>query len=163
MVEQAEEHALVRAAVADVEGRANVLLRQLEDADHRGVGKSPPFCFLPSFFFVFFSSWMESHVSEVTMELEGLRTVEDIFLNYPRVVLGRREDRLWAVRRRVTIAIESSVRHSTGVSLAMAELSVGPDLTGVEGFPTEEPLRHHKDLVARYGMAKEVVATLVPT
>jgi hypothetical protein len=43
----------------------------------------------------------------------------------------------------------------------MAELSVGADLTRVGGFPTEEPLRHHEDLVARYGPTKEAVATLV--
>jgi hypothetical protein len=36
----------------------------------------------------------------------------------------------------------------------MAELSVGEDLTGVKGFPMEEQLRHHEDLVARYGSAK---------
>jgi hypothetical protein len=41
--------------------------------------------------------------------------------------------------------------------------SVGADLTGVKGFPTEEPLRHHEDLVVRYGSAKEAVAALVPT
>jgi hypothetical protein len=39
---------------------------------------------------------------------------------------------------------------------------VGADLTGVEGFPAEEPLRHHEDLVACYGSAKEAVAALVP-
>jgi hypothetical protein len=44
----------------------------------------------------------------------------------------------------------------------MAELSVGADLTGIEGFPTEELLRLHEDLVARYGPANEAVATLVP-
>jgi hypothetical protein len=38
-VEQVEERALVRAAAADVEGRANVLLRQLGDTDRCGVGK----------------------------------------------------------------------------------------------------------------------------
>jgi hypothetical protein len=32
-VEQVRERALVRAVAADVEGRANVLLRQLGDAD----------------------------------------------------------------------------------------------------------------------------------
>jgi hypothetical protein len=31
MVEQTEEQVLIRAAAADVEGRMNVLLRQLED------------------------------------------------------------------------------------------------------------------------------------
>jgi hypothetical protein len=45
----------------------------------------------------------------------------------------------------------------------MAELSVGSDLTEVDGFPAEEPLRLHEDLVARYGPAKEAVAALVPT
>jgi hypothetical protein len=44
----------------------------------------------------------------------------------------------------------------------MAELSVGADLTGVEGFPTEMSLHHQEDLVARYGSTKEAVATLVP-
>jgi hypothetical protein len=38
-VEQAEERALIRVAAADVEGRANVLLRQLGDADRHGVGE----------------------------------------------------------------------------------------------------------------------------
>jgi hypothetical protein len=44
----------------------------------------------------------------------------------------------------------------------MAELSVGANLTEVIGFPAEEPMRLHEDLVARYGPAKEAVATLVP-
>jgi hypothetical protein len=39
---------------------------------------------------------------------------------------------------------------------------VGADLTRVEGFPVEEPLRHHEDLVACYGSAKEAMAALVP-
>jgi hypothetical protein len=38
-MELVEEQALVRVAAADVEGRKNVLLRQLGDADHRGVGE----------------------------------------------------------------------------------------------------------------------------
>jgi hypothetical protein len=38
-VEQAEERVLVRAAAVDVEGWANVLLHQLDDADRRGVGE----------------------------------------------------------------------------------------------------------------------------
>jgi hypothetical protein len=96
------------------------------------------------------------------VELEGLFNVVDDFLDYLGVAPGPREDRLWAVYRHVTAAIESSVHHSTEVSLAMAELSVGADLTRVEGFPAEEPLRHHEDLVACYGSAKEVVATLIP-
>jgi hypothetical protein len=44
----------------------------------------------------------------------------------------------------------------------MAELWVGADLTEIDGFPAEEPLRFHEDLVARYGPAKEVVAAIVP-
>jgi hypothetical protein len=43
----------------------------------------------------------------------------------------------------------------------MAELSVGANLTRVEGFPMDEPLRHHEDLVACYGPAKEAVAALI--
>jgi hypothetical protein len=45
----------------------------------------------------------------------------------------------------------------------MVELSVGANLTEVDGFPAKEPLRLHEDLVVRYGPAKEVVAALVPT
>jgi hypothetical protein len=37
-VDQAEERALVRVAAADVEGRVNILLHQLDDTDHCGVG-----------------------------------------------------------------------------------------------------------------------------
>jgi hypothetical protein len=44
----------------------------------------------------------------------------------------------------------------------MAELSMGADLTEVDGFPVEELLRLHKDLVASYGPGKLVVATLIP-
>jgi hypothetical protein len=44
----------------------------------------------------------------------------------------------------------------------MGELSVGADLTEVIGFPAEEPLRLHEDLVARYGPTKEAVAGLIP-
>jgi hypothetical protein len=101
-------------------------------------------------------------VSEVTVELEGLRAAVDAFLDYLGVALSTREDRLWAARHRVTTAIESSVRRRTGVSLAMAEVAVGADLIEVDGFPTEEPLRLHEDLVACYGPAKEAVAALVP-
>jgi hypothetical protein len=105
---------------------------------------------------------MDSRVLEVTVELEGLRTTVDAFLDYLGVAPCRREGQLWVARRCVTTAIESGVRRSTRVSLAMAELSVGADLTGVEGFPAEEPLRQHEDLVAFYGSAKEAVAALVP-
>jgi hypothetical protein len=45
----------------------------------------------------------------------------------------------------------------------MVELSVEAELTEVDGFPMEEPLRLHKDLVARYGPTKEAVAALVPS
>jgi hypothetical protein len=85
----------------------------------------------------------------------------DAFLDYLGVALGTRKDQLWAACHRVTAAIESGVRRSTGVSLAMAELSVGADLTEVGGFPAEELLCLHEDLVARYGLAKEAVAALV--
>jgi hypothetical protein len=44
----------------------------------------------------------------------------------------------------------------------MAELSVGADLTEVDGFPVEERLCLQKDLVACYGPTKEAVAALVP-
>jgi hypothetical protein len=101
-------------------------------------------------------------VSEVTVELEGLHAAVDAFLDYLGVAPSTREDRLWAARHRVTAAIESSICRRTGVSLAMVELAVGADLIEVDGFPAEEPLRLHKDLVARYGLAKEVVAALVP-
>jgi hypothetical protein len=101
-------------------------------------------------------------VSEVTVELEGLHTAVDAFLDYLGVAPGTREDRLWSARHRVTTAIESGVCHSVGVSLAMAEVSVGADLTEVIGFSAEEPLRFHEDLVARYGPAKEAVAALIP-
>jgi hypothetical protein len=54
MVERMEEQELIHAATADVEGRANVLIRQLEDADHHGIDKSLPFCFLPFFLYISF-------------------------------------------------------------------------------------------------------------
>jgi hypothetical protein len=54
MVERTEEQALVHVVAADIEERANVLLRQLEDTDHRSAGKSLPFYFLPSFFYISF-------------------------------------------------------------------------------------------------------------
>jgi hypothetical protein len=38
-VDQAEERALICVAVADVEGRANILLQQLDNTDHCGVGR----------------------------------------------------------------------------------------------------------------------------
>jgi hypothetical protein len=45
----------------------------------------------------------------------------------------------------------------------MAKLSVGVDLTDVEGFLAEEPLHLHEYPVARYGPAKEAVAALIPS
>jgi hypothetical protein len=162
-VEQAEEQVLVHMAAADVEGRTNVLLHQRDDADRRGVGEFSSLLFSSSFVYISFLIVNGiSCVSEVTMELEGLRTMVDTFLDYLGVSPSTREDRLWAAHCRVTTAIESGVHRSTGVSLAMAELSVGADLTEVDGFPAEEPLRLHEDLVARYGPAKEEVAALVP-
>jgi hypothetical protein len=102
-------------------------------------------------------------VPEVTVELEGLRSTMDAFLDYLGVAPGTKEDWLWAARHCVTTAIESGIHHSARVSLAMAELSVGADLTEVIGFLVEEPLCLHEDMVARYGPAKEAVAALIPT
>jgi hypothetical protein len=96
------------------------------------------------------------------MELEGLRATVDAFLDDLGVAPGTREDWLWAACRRVIAAIESGVHRGTRVSLAMAKLAVGADLTEVDGFPAEEPLCLHEDLVARYGPAKEAVAALIP-
>jgi hypothetical protein len=164
-VDQVEERALVHAAAADVEGRANALLHQLGDADRRGVGGFFSFLSFSSFLYgpmLLPNRALKPCMTEVTMELEGLRVAVDSFLDYLGVAPGIREDRLWATRHRVTVAIESGVRRGTGVSLAMAELAVGADLTEVAGFPVEEPLRLHEDLVARFGPTKEAVAALVP-
>jgi hypothetical protein len=54
------------------------------------------------------------------VELEGLRTTVDAFLDYLGVAPGSREDWLWAAHRCVATAIKSGVRHSARVSLAMA-------------------------------------------
>jgi hypothetical protein len=53
------------------------------------------------------------------MELEGLRTAVDAFLDNLGIALGTREDRLWATHHRVTIAVESGVHRSTKVFLAI--------------------------------------------
>jgi hypothetical protein len=45
----------------------------------------------------------------------------------------------------------------------MVEVTVEADLTGVDGFPAGEELHCHEDLVARYGPAREAVATHIPT
>jgi hypothetical protein len=45
----------------------------------------------------------------------------------------------------------------------MAEVTVEPDLTGVDGFPAGEELCHHEDLVVCYGSAREAVTAHVPT
>jgi hypothetical protein len=45
----------------------------------------------------------------------------------------------------------------------MAELSVGANLIEVDGFPAEEPLCLHEDLVACYCPTKEAVAALIST
>jgi hypothetical protein len=95
-------------------------------------------------------------------ELECLRTAVDAFLDFLGVALRAREERLWNVRRCVLDAIESGIRHGAGVALAMAEVTVEADLTGVDGFPAGEELRHHEDLVACYGPAREVVVAHVP-
>jgi hypothetical protein len=50
----------------------------------------------------------------------------------------------------------------TRVALAMAEVLVEADLTGVSGFPAGEELCYHEDLVARYGPARTAVAAHVP-
>jgi hypothetical protein len=44
----------------------------------------------------------------------------------------------------------------------MAEVIVEADLTGVDGFPTGEKLRHHEDQVVRYSPVKEAVVVHVP-
>jgi hypothetical protein len=86
----------------------------------------------------------------------------DAFLDFLGVAPGAREERIWNTRRRVLDAIESGVHRGTGVALAMAEVSMEVDLTGVSGFPAREELRYHEDLVAHYGPAREAVATHVP-
>jgi hypothetical protein len=96
------------------------------------------------------------------MELECLHAAVDAFLNFMGVVPGAREERLWNVCSRVLDAMESGVRHGTMVALAMAEVSVEADLTGVSGFPAGEELCYHEDLVARYGPARKAVAAHVP-
>jgi hypothetical protein len=60
MVERTKEQALVRAAATNVEGRVNVLLCRLDDADHRGVGK---FSLLFSPFFVYISFLIVNGIS----------------------------------------------------------------------------------------------------
>jgi hypothetical protein len=96
------------------------------------------------------------------VELERLYAATYTFLDLLGVAPGAREERLWNACRRVLDAIESGVRRGTGVALAMAEVSVEADLTGVSGFPAREELRYHEDLVARYGPAREEVAAHVP-
>jgi hypothetical protein len=101
--------------------------------------------------------------SEAMVELERLRVVADTFLNFLGVAPGAQEECLWNARCRVLYAIESGVHHGAGVALAMAEVLVEVDLTGVRSFPIGEELRYHKDMVARYGPAREAVAAHVPT
>jgi hypothetical protein len=48
-VEQAEEQALVRAVATYVEGRVNVLLHQLDDAEHCGIDEFSSFFVYISF------------------------------------------------------------------------------------------------------------------
>jgi hypothetical protein len=62
-----------------------------------------PFYLLPSPSTVLCSFLIVSEilcVSEVTMELEGLRTVVDTFLDYLGVTPGTREDQLWVAHLR---------------------------------------------------------------
>jgi hypothetical protein len=120
------------------------------------------FCFSSFFVHITLLNRERNHVLGVSVELEGLCTTVDAFLDYLAVALGTREDQLWVACHRVIAAIESGVRRSTGLSLAMAELLVGVDLTEVDVFPAEEPQRVHEDLVACYGLAKEAVVALIP-
>jgi hypothetical protein len=62
-VERAEEQSLIRVAAADIEGRANVHLRQLDDTNHHGVGKFSSLLF--SSFFVYISFLIMSGISFV--------------------------------------------------------------------------------------------------
>jgi hypothetical protein len=62
-VEWAEEQALVHVAAADVEGRTNVLLHQLDDADHRGVGEFSSLLF--SSFFIYISPLIVNGIMRV--------------------------------------------------------------------------------------------------
>jgi hypothetical protein len=96
------------------------------------------------------------------MELEYLRVAVDTFLDFLGVAPDAREERLWNARHRILDAIESSVRHGTGVALAMAEVSVEADLTRVNGFLAGEELRYHEDLIACYGPTREAVSAHVP-
>jgi hypothetical protein len=101
--------------------------------------------------------------SEATTELERLRAAVDAFLDFLGVVPGAQEGCLWNTCHCVLDAIESDVRHGAGVALAMAEVSVEADLTGVNSFPAGEELHRHEDLVACYSLAREAVAAHVPT
>jgi hypothetical protein len=95
-------------------------------------------------------------------ELEHLRVAVNAFLNFLGVAPGAQEERLWNACYRVLDNIESGIRHDTGIALAMVEVSVETDLTRINGFPMEEELRHHEDLVACYGPTREAVAGHVP-
>jgi hypothetical protein len=96
------------------------------------------------------------------MELERLHAAMDAFLDFMGVALGTREERLLNARQHVLDAIESGVRHGAGLALAMAEATVEVDLTRVDGFLMGEDLRHHEDLVMRYGLVREAVVAHVP-
>jgi hypothetical protein len=109
--------------------------------------------------FVFSSDGVFS--SDATAELERLRAAADAFLDFLGVALGTQEERLWNTCCHVLDAIESGIHRGTGVALAMAEVSVEVDLTGVSGFPAGEELCYHEDLVARYGPTREAMAAHV--
>jgi hypothetical protein len=61
MVERSEEQVLVHAAAANIEGRANVLLHQLDDTDHHGIGKFSSLLF--SSFFIYISFLIVNGIS----------------------------------------------------------------------------------------------------
>jgi hypothetical protein len=78
---------------------------------------------------------MEFFSSEVTSELEHLHMAMDAFLDFLGVASGAREAHLWNTCRHVLGTIKSGIRHGVRVALAMVEVLVEADLTGVSGFP----------------------------
>jgi hypothetical protein len=98
--------------------------------------------------------------SEVAIELERLCATMDALLNFLGVTPGAQEVLLWDACHHVLDAIDSGVYRGARVALAMVEVSVVVNLTGVSGFPMGEELCYHEDLVARYGPTREVVARL---
>jgi hypothetical protein len=115
-------------------------------------------------FIIFLLSFDGTEVfpSEATTKLERLHAAVDAFLDFLGVAPGPQEERIWNARRRVLDAIKSGVRRGTRVALAIAEVSVEVNLTGVDGFPAGEELHRHEGLEACYGLAREAVAAHVP-